>query len=561
MEGEFLPIVLPLRTDPRSVRSSSEPPETIDQSAVSHARFLVAPSVDSPGSSSVGEATASGLVPVDFEAESLQFDEASDSIIASGSVHATYEGFELHAGYLRFDRRTMQGEARGPVHVDYGIYHLRADAMRFDLGRHVADADNWQATIEHQGWFGGTHLHLSDSLIYSEDVRLSPCAHEDPGYWLAGDRLEWYPKQSAWNLRGQWMKVLVGGVPVFVLPFLVASIGAEAARHRIELPQARINANVGFDGAQGLFIDNQAPYQFGPDYPGSVPVRLMSNRGVSAGLVQDFPALGTQGHFDSNYTQYFPWLNIPPGSPDAGREGGHANMSLTKDWGGGTHTVMNLGYRVDVGYRNDRQYQVDPGGFPIHRLPEIITTWPSYKLGMLSLNPTFRTAYLYEDLRGVGSGIVQGTVGLGLPSWHPNAFWETGFYGGLNGNYYFGDRSQSIVFLGVGNQQHWLPWFSTHFNLETQPVYDTGLGTPFVHDAATPVDRLFVGGDYNVWGPWTLGVNAFWARDYNTGMVNLGDLAFSVRYNVNCLSFGTTFRPPHDTQPFQYTFDYNVVSF
>jgi hypothetical protein len=70
-----------------------------------------------------------------------------------------------------------------------------------------------------------------------------------------------------------------------------------------------------------------------------------------------------------------------------------------------------------------------------------------------------------------------------------------------------------------------------------------------------------VGADYNVWGPWNLGINAFWARDYVTDAVNLGDLALSFRYNVNCLSLGMTFRPPHDQQPFQYTFDYNLVSF
>lgn len=513
-------------------------------------------------------ATESPLVPFVVEAETLDaVDGPGGYVEASGSVHASFEGIELNADYLRFDRDTMQGVARGAVKVDRGVHHLRAEHLTFDLRRRTADATGWQAWIEHQGWFGGAKLHLSEALVYSEDARVSPCLQEDPGYWLSGDRLEWYPKSQFWNLQGRWVTVVVGGLPVFIIPYFVASIGEEASKRRLQLPEARIDANVGYDGAQGLFIEGRAPYTIAnTSLTGAVPIRVMSNRGVSAGVVQDFPAGIGQGRFDANYTQYWPWLysDVPAENKvDPHRQGPHANLAVTRDWAGGARTVTSLGYRVDVGRRSDTEYQVDPGGYPVHRLPEVITTWPAMSLGALSLSPSVRGAYLHEVPTARTSGILQGGLGFGLPSWKPNDFWETTFYGGANSAYYTGDRSQSVLFVGSGSTQRWASWLGTNFRFESQPVYTTGGGTPFDHDRAGAVDRFFVGSDLRIYGPWTLGASAFWAREHSdpAGKILLGDLAFSLRYTVNCLGLGVTFRPPRAGQPFQYSFDYQLVSF
>ncbi|HEY9857491.1 MAG TPA: hypothetical protein V6D05_17235 [Stenomitos sp.] len=519
--------------------------------------FLIAqaPAAGSPA------ATSDTLIPIEIEAQVIDVKEGPGSYVeASGSVKVTYEGIEVAADYLRFDRDTMRGMAQGNVKLDRGVYHLRAKSIAFDLTQRVANARDWQAWIERQGWFGGAKLHLSDALVYSEDARVSPCLHEDPGYWISGERLEWYPKSQYWNLRGNWVSVVVGGVPVFIIPFFVASIGEEASKARLRLPDTRIDANVGFDGAQGLFVDSRAPYSLGKDLPGAIPVRVMQDRGISAGVVQDFPAGIAQGKFDANYTQYWPWLDADPN-----RQGPHANVALTRDWAGGARTLFSLGYRVDVGRRSDAEYQVDPGGYPVHRLPEITTTWPSWSLGPLSLSPSVRGAYLHEVPTDRSSGILQGGLGFGLPTWHPNDFWETSFYGGANSAYYLGDRSQSVLFAGTGSSQRWAPWLSTSFRFETQPVYTTGGGTPFDHDKATAVDRFFLNADWRIYGPWSLGVGAFWAREYDKPFApesfKRGDLAVSIRYTVNCLGFGVTFRPEYNGRPFQYTFDYQVITF
>lgn len=498
--------------------------------------------------------------PLTIEAQTLDAVDGPGAYAeASGSVRATYEDMVLQADYLRFDRVTMQGVARGNVKVDRGVHHLRAREFTFDLRRRTADAVDWQAWIERQGWFGGAKLHLTETLVYSEDARVSPCLTEDPGYWLSGERLEWYPKSKFWNLRGQWVSVVVGGLPVFIIPFFVASIGEEASKRRVQLPEARIDANVGYDGAQGIFLDSRTPYTIAnTSLTGAIPVRVMSGRGVSVGVVQEFGTGIGPGRFDANYTQYWPWLEADPN-----RQGPHANTAVTHDWAGGARTVTSLGYRVDVGRRSDTEYQVDPGGYPVHRLPEVVTTWPATSIGPLSLSPSMRGAYLHEVNSTTSAAIVQGGVGFGVPNWRPNDFWESFFYGGANSAYYMGDRSQSILFLGTGSVQRWAPWFSTNFRLESQPVYKTGLGTPFQHDPATGVDRLFVGSDWRIYGPWSLGASAFWSRlhDDPSGTLLLGDLAFSFRYTVNCLGFGVTFRPPRGGQQFQYTFDYQLVSF
>lgn len=504
--------------------------------------------------------------PLLIEADHLDIEEdEAGALLARGNVVAWYQDIQVRADAIKIDRGTRLGEALGSVRLDRAPYHLKSERMSFDLGKRTIKADQWQATIDRQGWFGGNALHLADEIAWSEDVRVSPCSHEDPGYWLSADRMDWYPHQASWNLRGSWVRVIVGGLTVLMLPYFAASVGEEAEKRKIRFPDRRIDATVGFDGTQGVYIDSQTPYQLGPGLSGAIPVRLMQNRGIAAGIIQDMPVLGAKGHFDANYTQYYPWLFNDQGQltnpDDAGRQGLHANYSLTKSWGNGVQSIMNMGYRVDVGKRNDLAYQVDPGGYPIHRLPEITTTWPSISLGSISLSPSVRGGYLIEERSNQSSGVLQANLGLGLPGWRPNSFWETSFYGGASACYYTVNRTQSILFLGMANTQHWQPWFSTSFNLETQPVHKTGGNSPFAYDNATAVDRLFVSSNLKLQGPWTLGVSAFWSREHEKplafGSLTQGDLALGLRYAVNCLSLGVTFRPI----PQQYTFDYQVVTF
>lgn len=517
------------------------------------------PGVDlaSPGPEPAAE------VPLEFSADWIEIAEGGEaSCSAEGHVEMQYQGIVVKTDRLFFDRRSLRGVAQGTVRFDFGIYHLKCARLAFDLKKGTAQADDYQAIIEKQGWFGGSRLELSPELISSTEARVSPCTQEDPGYWLAADRFEWYPQAQSWNLRGQWVRLVVGGATVFMLPFFAATIGEAAKKlrfNRIEWPESHIDATVGLDGAQGLYVDSKARYELDPQLPGSVPVRIMSNRGVSMGVVQNFPTKIGQGRFDANYTQYWPWLG-----PDVQRQGLHLNTDFVHDWGGARST-LDVGYRVDVGRRSDTEYQVDPGGYPIHRLPEFTTTWPTMGLGFLSLTPTARVGYLFDDVKKVGSGVVSGGLGLGLPAWQPARWWSSTFYGGAGSTYYLGDRSQSVLFLGLSNQQPWTPAFGTSFALESQPVYTTGNGTPFDYDRATGVDRLVIGSNLNVYGPWSIGMGAFWSHLHQappgTDPIQLGDLYFNVRYNVNCLGFGITLRPPRNGSPFQYLFDYNLAYF
>jgi len=68
-----------------------------------------------------------------------------------------------------------------------------------------------------------------------------------------------------------------------------------------------------------------------------------------------------------------------------------------------------------------------------------------------------------------------------------------------------------------------------------------------------------------VWGPWSTGIMAWWARPSSLTAGDspfmLGDLAYRIEYGLNCLGLAVTMRPPRGQQPFQATFDYNVVAF
>lgn len=515
------------------------------------------------------EATGSPVaaeVPLEFTADRLEVDEGGDGYMtAAGQVRIEYQGIVVRAEHLAFDRRTLKGTANGNVRFDFGDYHLKATLLDFDLGQGTARALDYQAIIEKQGWFGGSRLFLTRTLAVSEDARISPCTQEDPGYWLAADRFEWYPQAKNWNLRGQWVRLVVSDVTVFMLPFFAATIGEEARKVKFELPESKIDATVGLDGAQGLFIDSQARYELTPDLAGTLPLRVMSNRGLSIGINQPFPTRLGEARLNANYTQHWPWF-YDQKLVDWGRQGMHANLNLAHDWGG-ARTTVDFGYRVDVGFRSDTAYQVDPGGNPIYRLPEINTSWPAVTLGPVALSPSLRMGYVFEESSKAGAGVLAGGLGFNVAPWTPAPWWSSSFYGGTGSSYYLSDRSQSVLFLGLNNAQQWSPDFSTSFSLESQPVLTTASGSPFNYDRTSGFDRVGLGANLHVFGPWSLGAGSFWARSHDPKKqlsladFALGDLWFSVRYNVNCLGLGVTFRPPRGGSPFQYFFDYNLVYF
>ncbi len=494
-----------------------------------------------------------------------------------GHVKARYGAFVLSADRLEYRRGDQKGSAEGIVTLERGYYHLRCKGLTFDLRRRVADATEWQALVEKQVWLGGLRLHLTPDLVVSEDARVSPCLQVDPGYWLSGERFEWSPTRQRWNFRGDWVSVVVGGVPILKLPFLVATVG-EGARQGNDLLKTR-DLELGFNGVQGVTLDGKLGFQLG-ERPFQLPIRVMSGRGVAVGLSEALRSDLGEWRLDGNFTQYWPWLTPATGSVDAGRAGGHVNASWNAA-SGPLQSTVNLGYRVDLGRRNDLEYQVDPSGFPVHKVPEVQLNWQGLASGGWSLSPALRAGYLIEEMIGNGAVLVQGGLGLGMPAWQAPGGWVVQPYGNASSTAYGAlqlqgrptptllGSSQSVLSMGVQGAWAWEDLLRFRLMLESQPVFVTGdagvTGTPFVHDRASSIDRVLTDVRLHVWGPWSTGVLAWWARPSvwtsADAPFTLGDLAFRVEYGVNCLGLALTLRPPRGLQPFQATFDYNVAAF
>jgi hypothetical protein len=514
-----------------------------------------------------------GETAILIEADHLEDDDQMGWIRASGNVRATYRDFVLSADQLEYRPGDSRGSAAGAVCLERGAYHLRCASFAFDLAAQAADAREWQALVEKQVWLGGGRLHLTPELVVSEEARISPCLQVDPGYWFAGERFEWAPGKRLWNFRGDWVSVVVSGLTVFKLPFLVATIGEEARRRTQDL-RAR-DLEFGYNGAQGVTLDSKVGFQVG-DRGMQLPIRVMSGRGLALGLAETFRTDAGDWRLDGNYTQYWPWLTPASASADAGRAGGHLNGSWAMA-SGSMQTVLNLGYRVDLGLRNDREYQVDPSGFPVHKVPELLMSWNGIGRDGWSLAPSLRTGYLHEDLFGNGAFVLQGNLGLGLPAWQGPGGWSVQPYAGAVSTAYGAVQrggaatravtasSQNTINLGLLNAWSWGDSLSIRLSLDSQPVFLTAGGSPFVHDRASGVDRILTDLRWHVWGPWSTGVSMWWARPHDQpwqiSSYALGDLAYRLEYGVNCLGFGLSLRPPRGLQPFQATFDYNLVAF
>ena|GEM_PF-1664658 len=546
-------------------------------SSVQSPQTWLLPLVQAPGSLPGDPDEGRDEIQVLLEADHLEEDEQSGVVLAVGHVKARYGEFVLSADRLEYHRDESRGTAAGVVTLERGVYHLRCTDLTFDLGRRVADARDWQALVEKQVWLGGLRLHLAPDLVVSEDARISPCLQVDPGYWFAGERFEWSPARKSWNFRGDWVSVVVAGLTVLKLPYLVATVG-DGARQGNDALKAR-DLSLGYNGVQGVTLDGRMTFQVS-ERPIQLPVRVMSGRGVALGLSESIRNDLGEWRLDGNFTQYWPWLMPASGSVDAGRAGGHLNAAWLAE-SGPLRSSVNVGYRVDLGRRNDLEYQVDPSGFPVHKLPEVSLSWQGMASEGWSLVPSLRTGYLIEEMIGNGALLLQGGLSLGMPAWQAPGGWMIQPYGGASATAYgatllqgkpmsaLQGSSQSVVSLGVQSTWNWADWLQFRLMLESQPVTVTGnglvSGTPFVHDRASSVERVLTDLRLHVWGPWSTGIMAWWARPSSLTAGDspfmLGDLAYRIEYGLNCLGLAVTMRPPRGQQPFQATFDYNVVAF
>lgn len=473
---------------------------------------------------------------------------------AQGGVLATYRDLRLAADVLRFDRQTGAGFASGSVTVQRPPYQLQAESLAFNLDAGMAEAVNWSGQIQGAVRARGRLLTMTASRSVALDTSLSPCLADDPGYRFDFSRVDWIPQPGGDSVEGRNSFLVVGGVPVFWLPYFQSTFTPQPERSGVG-PEIRTHFQAGYEAFDGFYLTSNGTYELAPGWTGRIPLRATSQRGITVGVEQRLPLEIAEGRLDAFYTTPF------PGGPVPFFPGPRANLSLFRDLPGGSG-IMSLGYRVEV----NNPFRLGPfpalSQPPVTRLPEFAYFGAPREFGPLSLSPALRMGYLIEE-GGASSPLAHLSVGAGGPVWMLPGAIRLSSFGSLRGDMYrsltaaelaagpgfLGQMARGVAQAGVSASAEWLGIRLGASGEVVRLASATPLdfdGTPFGHDVILPQDRLSGSARRHLFGPWTLGVEGSVAQPYGPGG-SLGwvatDLGLSVGYAVNCLSIQFNYRP------------------
>ncbi|MFH1389431.1 MAG: hypothetical protein ABIH56_01685 [Candidatus Margulisiibacteriota bacterium] len=172
-------------------------------------------------------------IPVNIKAETLKYYEDTGQLKASGSVEVKLKEMTIFADNLLMDAGSNIATAEGNVMLFAKEYQANADYLTYDtsaestsfLGFHSAVAP---AALKGEVYVSARRLDEQNRNMLGGPGEVSTCDREMEHYWLAADRIAYYPddRMEAWNVV-----VWVGELPLFWLPYYVYDLKGEKKRN------------------------------------------------------------------------------------------------------------------------------------------------------------------------------------------------------------------------------------------------------------------------------------------------------------------------------------------
>ncbi|MBM3266054.1 MAG: hypothetical protein FJZ01_00260 [Candidatus Sericytochromatia bacterium] len=500
-------------------------------------------------------------------ADRVEVDLDDEVLQARGGVQVAYLDYRLRAAELLYDAINDRGRAGGKIHLRTTAYQIDSEHIEFDIRNEQAMVGPWSGVAAGRGRLSGAFLFVSPSYAYASGATYSPCMADDPGYFLASEKFEWFPYNGRQHFEGDNVTVHLSGAPVAKVPLLRTAVepGEELERERRRPGQA-VDTQLGYNTYDGAFATGKGTFQLADGHLGTIPVRITQGRGLLIGTTQNFAWERWSFSGDATYqTRY-----------QGGTAGPRANVTGLTTIPRGPALSVGLGYRSDV------------AGQAVHRFPEVGVTFPGVSLGPLALTAGTRLGYMMENYPdptapppdpinpfaqqpekiGVRAAAAGYRLGVAAPAWRPNGFWESQLYTAGSvamylerdepGEWSRSPRHQAVGTLGLRNTQRWTDFLSTQVGLESHRT--EGL-SPFLHDRAYPSDMISLGFTLQPHARWALSAGTLFSRPPDQPSFARNDLTVRLGYSGPCLSWAISMQIL-SFQPFSpaISFDYQIGS-
>lgn len=213
--------------------------------------------------------------PVDFEADSLNYDEATQTVTATGNVELVQAGRVLRANSVSYNQRTdtvmaygnvVLTDISGDVHFadEVELTNEMKEGFVVGLNTYMADGGRFKASSGER---------KSETLLTMHDASYTPCNCSND----ENDRPAWQIKASEVTVDEEANKVSykharfeLFGVPVAYTPFFAHP------HSEVDRKSGFLAPSVGYDSNLGFVVTQQYYYDIAPDKDMTVGAMLTS---------------------------------------------------------------------------------------------------------------------------------------------------------------------------------------------------------------------------------------------------------------------------------------------
>ena len=249
-----------------------------------------------------------------FSADQLVYEEASDTVTASGEVRMNREGYNLRANSVSWNRRSGEVHANGDVRVvSPGGDVAYADSVQLEDTLRDGVVQNMLLVLADGGRLAATTAERHDGITTLHHAAYTPCAvttpegcPKDPTWQINAVRVVHDPVRHRISYQGATLNLF--GMPILGLPGLSHPDGRGGGGSGFLVPELRYGRRNG--------LEISAPYyiRFAPNRDLTVTPHLFT--GVLPMLEAEYRQLTSIGAFQVHgYVTYGSRLQLDPLAP------------------------------------------------------------------------------------------------------------------------------------------------------------------------------------------------------------------------------------------------------
>jgi LPS-assembly protein len=179
-------------------------------------------------------------IPVNVNADKLDYDRANDVYVAVGHVRVEQEGMKVEADKIVLNNKTGEAVAEGKVYLQEKGDIIRADKLQINV--------NTKSGIIYNGdvFMSKDNLHFKGEKI---ERKSETEYHVEKGTFTTCDEGEWYLKADEIDLdmdryaSGKGVSFNMGGIPVLYTPYLLFPVRRQTG---LLIPEAGYSSSEGF---------------------------------------------------------------------------------------------------------------------------------------------------------------------------------------------------------------------------------------------------------------------------------------------------------------------------